>query len=263
MEKVDKNLPKDFEELCRESRLKILENSFKSKTSHIGSSLSVVEILLASFLHLNEFRDSIIFSKGHAANGLYSVLSVLNKIDQDISNIYCKDGSEYYGHANHKVNKLIPLSTGSLGHGLPFGVGVAMSKKIQSMNSSRILVIISDGECDEGTTWESALIANHFQLDNLIVIVDRNGLQSLTTTEDTIKLEPFKDKWVSFGWDCVEIDGHNGQEIVENLINNGKPKCIIANTVKGKGIPFMEDKVEWHYKYPNDEEFEIAKKLLK
>jgi transketolase len=159
----------------------------------------------------------------------------------------------------------VELSTGSLGHGFPYGLGIAISKKVTN-NPGNIFVVISDGECDEGTTWESALIANHFNLTNLCVIVDRNRIQSLDYTEHTIALEPFTTKWQSFGWAVLEVDGHNYLDLASALSQKTiKPKCIIANTIKGKGVSFMENSVQWHYKSPNENEFyqaisEIEKK---
>jgi transketolase len=140
---------------------------------------------------------------------------------------------------------------------LPYGLGIALSRKRNSV-TGKVYVIISDGECDEGTTWESALIANQHNLDNLIVIIDRNRIQSLAGTEETLKLEPLADKWRAFGWDVSEVDGHNYEEIQDSLNARQKPKCIIANTVKGKGVDFMEDTVLWHYKSPNEQELTAA-----
>jgi transketolase len=127
-----------------------------------------------------------------------------------------------------------------------------------NLKSGKVIVIISDGECDEGTTWESALVANQHNLNNLIVVIDRNRIQSLAGTEETLQLEPLADKWRAFGWDVAEIDGHNHQQINDSLVNNAKPRCIIANTLKGKGVDFMQDTVLWHYKSPNDQELESA-----
>ena len=154
----------------------------------------------------------------------------------------------------------IELSTGSLGHGLPYGLGKALSRTINRV-SGRVFVVMSDGECDEGTTWESALIANHHRLKNLCVVIDRNGIQSLKETESTLKLEPFAAKWRSFGWNVIEVNGHHYREIAKALIcKSDAPLVVIAKTTKGKGVKFMEDSVLWHYKSPNLEELELAKR---
>jgi transketolase len=218
----------------------------------------VIDILVAAFF-LKKTRekrkdDSIILSKGHAAAGLYAVLNAFGEInDSDIVD-YGTDGSKFYGHVNHNASSLIPLSTGSLGHGLPFGLGIAISMK-KRKSDSKSIVVISDGECDEGTTWESALLASHNELNNLILIIDNNGIQSLGTTKDTLNLEPLMDKWVSFGWNVQSINGHDLDALIEAIEKpSDKPLCIVANTVKGKGVDFMENSVDWHYKSPNDTE---------
>jgi transketolase len=247
-------------EACKKIRKLILETANKSKTSHVASCLSVVELLFAAHYKTSRKENSVILSKGHAANAQYSTLQVLGEIEFS-SDLFCSEGSEFYGHVNHIVSNKIPLSTGSLGHGMPFAAGLALGKKMEGIDSLTI-VIISDGECDEGTTWETAMIASHHKLSNLLVVVDRNKLQSLTTTEDTLALEPLKDKWESFGWECVEVDGHDILEIFSALQTSDKPKCVIANTVKGNGISFMENKVEWHYKFPSDEELFNALKEI-
>jgi transketolase len=171
---------------------------------------------------------------------------------------YCQNGAVLGGHVTYGGVPGVELSTGSLGHGLPYGIGIAIARK-RSGFQGRIFVVLSDGECDEGTTWESAMIANHHGLDNLIVIVDRNRLQSLTSTEDTLTLEPFGKKWESFGWTVAEVDGHNHVAIQECLAKSTRPLCIIAETIKGKGVDFMENSVLWHYKFPN--QFELSEAL--
>ena len=153
---------------------------------------------------------------------------------------YGKNGGLLGGHTSRSEKYGIPLSTGSLGHGLPFALGIAYEEKIsQSKSHTPIFVIMSDGEMNEGTTWESALIGNHLELNNLIVIIDRNNLQSFTTTEKTLAINPLADKWKAFGWDVVEVNGHNVKELIEQFQTLNKPKVIIANTIKGKGISFM------------------------
>jgi len=240
--------------------------SHYAKTSHVASALSVVDILSVLYSgsanisknnSLNEYRDIVILSKGHAASALYSVLALQDFFPKDWLSSYCKNGSSLGGHVTFGSVPGVELSTGSLGHGLPYGLGIAISRK-KSGIKGRVFVILSDGECNEGTTWESAMLANHHNLDNLLVIIDRNRIQSLSTTESTLKLEPLIDKWKAFGWDTESISGHDYEEISESLQNQNKPKCLIANTTKGKGVSFMENSVLWHYKSPNESEIELA-----
>jgi len=253
--------------LAQKARKEILKMTSNAKASHVASSLSVVDILSVLYSgaanispsNLDDSdRDIVILSKGHAAAALYSVLALEGFFDLGWLERYCGDGEPLGGHVTFKGVPGVELSTGSLGHGLPYGLGIAMARK-RSKLSGRIYVVMSDGECDEGTTWESALIANHFALDNLCVIIDRNRIQSLTYTEDTISLEPFAKKWEAFGWQVEEVDGHNHLELTNSLSKKSTiPKCIIANTTKGKGVDFMENSVLWHYKSPDSEELNLA-----
>jgi transketolase len=233
----------------------------KSKASHIGSCLSVIDLLSVVFsqkiLDSNSKDNDVLLSKGHAAAGLYGVLDSLDMLPSAIST-YCEDGSQLYGHVNHHASQNIPLSTGSLGHGLPFGVGMALSNQRLGIKQKTI-VIVSDGELNEGTTWECALVVAQHKLLELILIIDRNGIQSLGFTEDTLKLNPIDEKWESFGWEVIEVNGHDHAEILEALSRkSSKPICIIANTIKGKGVSFMEDSIQWHYKSPSLEEMKVA-----
>ena len=179
-------------------------------------------------------------------------------IPLDYLDRYCEDGSELGGHTSNHYVPDIPLSTGSLGHALPVAVGVALGKRLKSKPGD-IYVILSDGECDEGRNWEAALLATHLNLTNLIVVIDRNGLQSMGDTESIVRLEPLPEKWISFGWNTSVIDGHSHLEIKEALLKprNG-PHCIIANTIKGKGVSFMENDILWHYRPPNFSEFSLG-----
>ena len=252
-----KNLETLVKEVAKKSRVTSLEMTSAAKTSHIGACLSVIDVLATLFcLKLNfagHRNDNVILSKGHAAAGLYAVLDSLELLDADISD-FCKDGSQIYGHINHHASAEIPLSTGSLGHGLPFGLGMALSTKMKNETNSTF-VVISDGELNEGTTWESALVAAHHNLSQLTVIIDRNRIQSLGFTEDIVKLDPLVEKWGAFNWLTIEIDGHNVEEIISALlIESSQPKCIIANTVKGKGVSFMENELKWHYKSTSSDE---------
>lgn len=252
--------------LAFQARKEIVRMTSIAKASHVASALSVVDIL--SFLYSgaaninpqnyqDKDRDVVILSKGHSASALYSVLALQGFFSKDWLDEYCKDGAPLGGHVTFKGVPGVELSTGSLGHGLPYGLGIAMSRKLDRANG-KVFVVMSDGECDEGTTWESAMIANHFNLSNLVVFVDRNRIQSLAGTEETLQLEPFADKWESFGWDVKSIDGHDFNSMQEALVQSSQPLLVIANTTKGKGVEFMQDSVLWHYKSPNAEEMQKA-----
>jgi len=252
--------------LAKAARKSILEMTHRAQVSHVASALSVVDILAAIYARpgaprlqtLDEFdREIVILSKGHSAAALYAVLSELDFFPKDWLDEYCKDSARLGGHVTSKGVPGVELSTGSLGHGLPYGLGIALSRKFSNV-SSPVIVVISDGECNEGTTWESALIANRFKLDNLIVVIDRNRIQSLDFTESTIPLEPLGGKWKSFGWQVAEINGHSIGEIQSALETRTTCKVVIANTIKGKGVSFMENSVKWHYKPPSDKELELA-----
>lgn len=252
-------------DVAKKARISSLRMTHESKASHIGSCLSVIDILTIAFIKKFENENpkefDVLLSKGHAAAALYSVLDAIHKLDFPLES-YCKDSSPLYGHVNHHASPHIPLSTGSLGHGLPYGLGIALAKKMRGTDNKTI-VVMSDGECDEGTTWESAMIASHHKLTNLIAIIDRNRIQSLGNTEEVLKLEPLKEKWTNFGWNVIEIDGHNHDEIRKNLTTKAEnPTCLIANTIKGKGVNFMENSLTWHYKSPTISELALAIELV-
>jgi transketolase len=252
--------------LAQKARISILTMTHSAQVSHVGSALSVVDILAAIYSRSSAptpqtvsspTREIVILSKGHAAAALYSVLSELGFFPASWLKTYSGDSANLGGHVTSKDVPGVELSTGSLGHGLPYGVGIAIAR-MQSNINSPVIVVISDGECNEGTTWESALIANRFKLKNLIVVIDRNRIQSLDFTENTMPLEPLGDKWRSFGWDVSEVDGHSIEEIHSAISTRQTCKVIIANTTKGKGVAFMENSVKWHYKSPDDSELEMA-----
>lgn len=259
------------QQIALNSRISTLKMITKAKAAHLGSSLSVIDILSVLFGEIAQVSksdsdaissDQVLISKGHAAAGAYAVLSHAGFFESELLEEYCQNGSLLSGHVTFGKVPGVPFSTGSLGHGLPLGIGLALARK-QAKSQSFVFVVMSDGECDEGTTWESALIANQFKLDNLIVLVDRNRQQSFGDTEKTIGLEPFKSKWESFGWEVSEIDGHNHLEISKKLTEaksflNSKPKIFICNTIKGKGISFMENQVVWHYRPPTEEQLTQA-----
>lgn len=242
----------------------------QSGGSHVGSSFSIADILAVLYGEIMridpqnpkwELRDRFILSKGHAGAAVYAVLSELGFFSLHKLSSYYKDGSELCGHVSHKGVPGVEFSTGSLGHGLSVGAGMAYSAKLNSQ-LHKVFVLLSDGECDEGSNWEAILFASHHKLNNLISIIDYNKLQSLTTVAETLALEPFADKWISFGWDVKEVDGHNHEELstlFKNLPTNpNSPTCVIAHTTKGKGVSFMENSVLWHYRSAQGEEYKNA-----
>ena len=259
------------EQIAHKARVSSLNMISTAKAAHLGSSLSVIDILAVLYGEIAKISknepdgitsDQVIVSKGHAAAGTYSVLAHSGFLDTSVLDTYCVDGSILGGHVTSGKVAGVPLSTGSLGHGLPFGIGLALARKKANSNAF-VYVVMSDGECDEGTTWESALIASQFELSNLIVLIDRNRHQSFGDTESTISLEPFQEKWAAFNWDVFTVDGHDHNELKVSLAsareNKSKnPTLIICNTIKGKGISFMEDQVVWHYRPPTAEQLESA-----
>lgn len=249
-------------------RLRILELIYKTKASHIGSIYSCLDIiffLYAKIIKLKKKKSNhdFILSKGHSGLALYVTLAHLNIINGKKLDSYYSNGSKFSGHVSHYDIPGIDFSTGSLGHGLSIGCGLAYGNMLKK-NKKMTYVLMSDGECDEGSVWEAALFASHNKLKNLVCIIDYNKLQSLTTVKNTLNLEPFSDKWKSFGWIVREIDGHNFKSLKKVFLkkNFSKPLCIIAHTTKGKGVSFMENSVLWHYRSPNDFEFNLAKKEL-
>jgi len=256
--------------LASEIRKLVLKMTHHSGASHIGSCFSVLDIVSVLYssnfdIYLENWKDNksnrVILSKGHAIAALYAALATKGFFPIGQLDNYCKNGSMLGGHPNHLVPG-VELSTGSLGHGLPYATGIALAKKKLGYGG-QVFVIMSDGELDEGTTWESALFAQHNNLCNLTVIVDRNFLQSLESTESTLSLEPLDEKFRSFNWEVETIDGHDHIKLINVLSKTQlKPKLIIAETIKGKGVSFMENEVKWHYKSPNQEEFEKAVKEI-
>ena len=263
----------DVSILAKNIRLQVLNMIHKAKASHIGSCLSVVDILAVlygSVLNVRssepqwEDRDRFILSKGHSAAAVYATLALRDFMPISELENYGIDGSILMTHISHKISG-VEFSTGSLGHGLPFATGKAKAAKINKKNW-RTFALLSDGELDEGSNWEALMFAAHHQLDNLFVIIDYNKLQSLTLVSETLGLEPLANKFEAFGCTVREIDGHNLAEIEKNLEQapwiSKKPSVLIAHTIKGKGVSFMENKVEWHYKNPNDDELIQALKEI-
>jgi len=251
--------------IIKNIRTNILNLTYKAQSSHIGSCLSIVEILAVLYNKVLKKNDRFILSKGHAALALYCMLYEKKIISLKTLNSFGSNKTILMNHVSHKV-KGVEFSTGSLGHGLPVAVGKALKFKINKENN-KVYVILSDGEMNEGTTWESLLFASHHNLDNLNIIIDYNKIQSMDFVKKVINIEPLKSKLLSFGANVLEVDGHNLSELTKVLIkkNKNKPKIIIANTIKGKGVSFMENNNLWHYKNPTLQELneglnEIKKK---
>ncbi|MBM3704899.1 MAG: transketolase [Actinobacteria bacterium] len=258
-------------EMARKIRIDIVEMLCSSGSGHPGGSLSMADIF--SYLYFSEKfklgrqyltspeRDRVVLSKGHACPVLYAALAEKGYFDRSSLATLRKYGSMLQGHPDMKKTPGVEITTGSLGQGLSCAVGMALGAKLDSLRC-RIFAIVGDGECDEGQIWEAAMSAAHYKLDNLTAILDKNGLQIDGFTKDVMNTEPMTDKWVSFGWEVVEIGGHDFDEIDSavsySLSVKEKPVCIIASTLKGKGVSYMEDQCEWHGKAPSEEEKQKA-----
>ena len=271
---MDTGFYMDTAVFAKRLRVHALRMTSVGGSSHIGSILSMtdlVAVLYGAVLRVDpknpkwRERDRFILSKGHAGAGVYAALAECGFFDVKTLDTHYQDGSILSGHISHKGVPGVELSTGSLGHGLPVGAGMAYSAKLDQQQH-RIFVLMSDGECDEGSNWEAILFAAHHRLDNLVAIVDYNKIQSIGSVAETLALEPFAEKWRSFGWSVKEIDGHNHAKIRGTLANlpheRGKPNCVIAHTTKGKGVSFMENSVLWHYRTAKGEEYAAALKEL-
>jgi transketolase len=254
-------------ELARRARRSALTMCSTSGASHIGAALSVIDILSVIYGEVADVaphrvddpaRDIVLVSKGHSASGVYAVLGQAGYFPLSWLDDYYQDGSHIGGHVTAHGIPGVELSTGALGHALPFGVGRALIDKLDGIDR-RVFVVLSDGECAEGSNWEAALMAGHHRLNHVTVIVDRNRLQILGRTEDVLGLEPFADKWRAFGWDVEEVDGHDHDQLKAALhVRSAGPRVIVANTTKGKGVDYMEDKVEWHTLVPNADQLAVA-----
>ncbi|MGN0747352.1 MAG: transketolase [Aristaeellaceae bacterium] len=253
-----------------------LEMTHLSRGSHIGAIFSVAEIMAVLYtgvLNVNPAdpampdRDRLILSKGHAGAAVYAALAERGFFPVEELKTHYANGSRLSGHVSHKGVPGVEFSTGSLGHGLAVGAGMALGAKLDGA-PWRTYVILGDGECDEGSVWEAALQAHQYRLDNLIAVVDHNRMQSLDFCEKTIALEPFADKWRDFGWQVQVVDGHDVAALqaafarAKGSQGGGRPSVIIAQTTKGKGVSFMENDILWHYRTPQGEEYEAALKEL-
>ena len=258
---IDTSDPKTLAWLIRRHGL---EMTHISRGSHIGAIFSVAEIMAVLYTRILrvdpknpqwENRDRLILSKGHAGASVYAALAERGFFPVEELSTHYANGSRLSGHVSHKGVPGVEFSTGSLGHGLSVAAGMALGGKKDNADW-RVYCVLGDGECDEGSVWEAALQAHQFKLDNLVAIIDHNRMQSLDFCENTLALEPFGDKWRAFGWNVLDIDGHDHAalqrafELAKN--HKGSPSVIIANTVKGKGISFMENDILWHYRFPHD-----------
>lgn len=264
----------DLKLIAREIRGELIKISNQTKTPHLGSSLSCVDILVALYWGLmkidpnqiaDENRDRFILSKGHAATTLYVSLYKRGLIPSIVYDTFGENGSLLAEHPICNPSLGIEASGGSLGHGLSIGLGMALSSKIKNI-PYKVFVLMSDGECNEGSVWEAAMLAPALNLGNLIAIIDFNKWQATGRSEEITSLASLKDKFQAFGWNSYEVDGHDIKSIVDiytnNLVDSSKPIAIIANTIKGKGVSFMEDDNNWHYKIPNDDQVHNALKEL-
>ena len=272
-------IPEKIKELklfANKGRMYIVKETHEAKSGHPGGSLSSMDYM--TYLYNVEMRidpknpkdpdrDRFVLSKGHCAPGLYAVLAMKGFFPEEDLMTIRKIGSYLQGHPNMNTTPGVEFSTGSLGHGLAVAAGMALGGKKDNADW-RVYCVMGDGECDEGSVWEAALQAHQYKLDNLIAVVDHNRMQSLDFCENTIALEPFTDKWAAFGWNVMQVDGHDVvalREAFEQAKQNrgtGKPTVIIAETTKGKGVSFMENDILWHYRTPQGEEYEAALKEL-
>jgi len=256
-----------LKQIAQKVRQLVVHTINKAGAGHIGGDMSVTDILVAAafgFLDLtpetreSPQRDRLILSKGHCAAALYSVLALKGFFPVRMLATFMKPLSILNGHPHRKIHG-IEANTGPLGHGLPIAMGSALASKRSGLNW-RTLVVLGDGEVQEGSNWEAAMNAAFHRLDNLIAVIDRNRLQQGARTEETTALEPLDKKWAAFGWDVMSVDGHDISALLTAFQQpqKGQPRMVIANTIKGKGISFIEDRVEWHHKVPSPEQVKAA-----
>ncbi len=258
-----------FEEISRRVRISVLEMIYRTGSPHIGPSFSVVEILVALYFRFMNAtagaeRDRFLLSKGHACPALYAVLHEKGLISREDLDGFALDGGTLQQHPVLDPGRGIEASTGSLGHGLSIAAGMALAGRVDG-KEYKVYVLLSDGELNEGSVWEAVMFAGHHGLDNLVALVDYNRMQALGRTDDIVGLDPLGEKWRAFGWHVHEVDGHDFGEIFEALgaLSMGRPNVLILHTVKGKGVSFMENDVLWHYRSPDEREYEAALKELR
>ena len=257
-------------DIARHVRGDVVSMSARGDAAHLGSSLSVVDILVAAYwgtLRVDPLnpedpnRDRLILSKGHAAQALYATLAARGFVPRAVLDTYNRDGAALAEHPGPRCMPGVEAATGSLGHGLPIGLGITLGNRI-ARRDARTFVVLSDGECNEGSVWEAAMMAGGQGVEKLCAIVDFNGWQATDRSTEVMAIEPFADKWASFGWSVYDVDGHDVDGLAALLAKvpdgSGKPVAIIAHTVKGKGVSFMEDDNNWHYRIPTEDEVRKA-----
>ncbi|MDR1319859.1 MAG: transketolase [Gracilibacteraceae bacterium] len=255
-------------ELAWKIRRHGIEMTSLAKGSHIASVLSVADIVAVLYNDVmkifprdpaSDLRDRFILSKGHAGAAVYAALAEEGYFATELLRTHCQDGSFLSGHVSHKGVPGVELSTGSLGHGLGVAAGMALAA-LRDGKQCQFYAVLGDGECDEGSVWEAALFANHYRLRNLTAVIDHNKMQSLDYCEKTLELLDLAGKWRAFGWRCLEVDGHDHEALREacRTTDAEKPVCVVAHTVKGKGVSFMENNILWHYRDPQGEFYEQA-----
>lgn len=249
----------------------IIRQSKRANAGHIGSALSIADIIVALFGHVlnvpdtsDPNRDRFLLSKGHAALALYAALYLKGFISKGNLNTYCSDGSILGVHPEHHLEG-VDFSSGSLGHCLSMGTGAALAARLQK-SERKVFVLLSDAECNEGSLWEAVMFASHHKLSNLVALIDLNGQQAIGYTEDVIRLTPMAERWRAFIWDVHEVDGHNVAEMVRIIKRldtaSGPPHVLVCRTVFGKGVSYMENKIKWHYWPMSDSEYEQAIKEI-
>lgn len=264
----------DLDRIARQVRGAVVRMSHRGRAPHLASALSTVDVLVALYWRVMRIdssrpedpdRDRFLLSKGHAATALYATLAARSFFSEDLLQTYTEPGGKLAEHPSPHCVPGVEAATGSLGHGLPIGVGMAHAAKLCD-RPYRVFALLSDGECNEGSVWEAAMMAPALSLDNLVVIVDFNRWQATARSAEVLALEPLPAKWEAFGWSTVEVDGHDHETLVEVLdavpAERGKPTAIIAHTTKGKGVSFMEDDNNWHYRVPDADELLEAHREL-
>ena len=264
----------ELEKIAQRLRRRVIQMSHDAHAPHLGSSLSCIDILVAAYWTAMQIdphqpndpqRDRLILSKGHASAALYATLAERGFFPSQLLAEYCQAGSSLAEQMAPNCVAGVEAATGSLGHGLSLGVGIALAGRIQKQQFN-VWVVLSDGECNEGSVWEAAMMASAQKLGNLAVVVDYNGWQATGRSDDVLAISPLKEKWQAFGFDTCEIDGHNFSSLTSAMadlkMKTDQPSAIIAKTIKGRGVSFMEDDNNWHYRIPNDEELQLALKEL-
>lgn len=258
------NSEKNYPEIAKQARLTVLDMIYRAQTSHIGSNFSVIDIMTVLFENVDLNKDKVILSAGWKAASLYYFLHRKGRIPKEAIDMYCQPGSKWIGLAE-PIHPDIPFAGGSMGYGLPAAVGFALAKKLKN-EPGMVYCIMSDGEMDIGTTWEAALIAVHYKLNNIRIIVDKNNFQAMGKVDDILSLNfpgKLEEKWGSFGFATLKLDGHCHEDMDDSLFQETRaPSIVLCETIKGKGVSFMENNNDFHYLHVTDEQYEKAKAEL-